>query len=182
MTDNPRIAELRRRVHKDPASIAFAQLAEEYRRGGDYEDAVRVCRAGLAQHPLYLSARVTLGRALLELGRFPEAQAEFQEVLRVAPDNLSAIRALADLHQRRAQAGEREEDPVVPAAHGIAAPASEPAALMPQDADAVPHGADPFTVALERLDALDVPADPVLETLQAWLGAILADRAERERA
>ena len=70
MADNPRIEELRRRVQKDPASIAFAQLAEEYRRAGNYEDAIATCRAGLAVHPGYLSARVTLGRALLEMNDF----------------------------------------------------------------------------------------------------------------
>jgi len=74
MADNPRIEELRRRVERDPASIAFAQLAEEHRRVGECDEAIRICRSGLAQHPGYLSARVTLGRALLEAGQFEEAQ------------------------------------------------------------------------------------------------------------
>jgi tetratricopeptide (TPR) repeat protein len=99
--DNPRIEELRRRVQKDPASIAFAQLAEEYRRTGDYEEAARVCRAGLSRHPSYLSARVTLGRALIELGQYEDAQAELELVLRSAPENLAAIRGLGEIHQRR---------------------------------------------------------------------------------
>src|SRR5688572_161596 len=101
MTDNPRIEDLRRRVQKDPASIAFAQLAEEYRRAGQYAEAVEMCRAGLAVHPGYLSARVTLGRALLELGDLPAAQAELERVLGGAPENLSAIRGLAEIHHRR---------------------------------------------------------------------------------
>ena len=101
MTDNPRIGDLRRRVQKDPASIAFAQLAEEYRRAGQYAEAVEVCRAGLAIHPGYLSARVTLGRALLELGDLDPASQELQSVLAGAPENLSAIRGLAEIHQRR---------------------------------------------------------------------------------
>jgi tetratricopeptide (TPR) repeat protein len=98
---NPRIEELRRRIQKDPASIAFAQLAEEHRRAGQFEDAVNVCQAGLAQHPAYLSARITLGRALLEMGRYDEAASEFEYVLKAAPDNLSATRELADIEQRR---------------------------------------------------------------------------------
>jgi len=100
VTDNPRIEELRRRVDRDPASIAFAQLAEEYRRAGDSEEAVRVCEAGLAQHPAYLSARVTLGRALFELGHLEEARAEFTRVLETAPDNIIAQAKLAEIHQR----------------------------------------------------------------------------------
>lgn len=100
MGDNPRIAELRRRVEADPASIAFAQLAEEYRRGGDYERTVAVCRTGLAQYPGYVSARLTLGRALIELGRFEDARAELDRVLKITPDNLAAVRSLEDLRER----------------------------------------------------------------------------------
>ena len=106
MADNPRIEELRRRVQKDPASIAFAQLAEEYRRSGEHEEAVRVCRTGLAKHPSYLSARVTLGRALIELEQYDDAHTELDYVLRSAPENLAAIRGLAEIHQRRGELGE----------------------------------------------------------------------------
>ena len=99
--DSPRLAELRRRVHADPASIAFAQLAEEYRRSGNYDEAIKYCRSGLARHPGYLSARVTLGRALIEIGQLDEAAGEFEVVLKSAPDNLAAIRGMAEIHQRR---------------------------------------------------------------------------------
>ena len=101
MTDNPRIEDLRRRIQKDPASIAFAQLAEEYRRAGLYTEAIDVCRAGLAVHPAYLSARVTLGRALIELGQVDDAQRELELVVKGAPENLAAIRGLAEIHHRR---------------------------------------------------------------------------------
>ncbi len=101
MADSSRIEDLRRRVQKDPASIAFAQLAEECRRAGDLDEAVSVCRAGLALHPTYLSARVTLGRALLELNQLSEAQTELQYVLRSAPENLAALRALAETLHRQ---------------------------------------------------------------------------------
>jgi len=101
MTDNPRIDDLRRRVQKDPASIAFAQLAEEYRRAGQYTEAAEVCRAGLVIHPGYLSARVTLGRALIELGELDAARRELERVLIGAQENLSAIRGLAEIHHRQ---------------------------------------------------------------------------------
>src|SRR4029077_18663434 len=99
MADNQRIEDLRRRVHKDPASIAFAQLAEELRRNGDYQESVEVCRDSLAIHPGYLSARVPLGRSLLELNQLDEAQAELELVLKSAPENLAALRALAETHR-----------------------------------------------------------------------------------
>src|SRR5437667_6895682 len=101
MADSQRIEDLRRRVQRDPASIAFAQLAEELRRAGRFDESVDACRAGLAIHPGYLSARVTLGRSLAELDRLDEAQAEFEVVLKSAPENLAAIRGLAEIFHRR---------------------------------------------------------------------------------
>jgi tetratricopeptide (TPR) repeat protein len=101
VADSPRILELRRRVQADPASIAFAQLAEECRRSGEPAEAVVICRGGLAHHPGYLSARVTLGRSLLEMGRLDEAAIELATVVQAAPTNLPAIRGLAEIHQQR---------------------------------------------------------------------------------
>lgn len=95
--DLSRIADLKRRLQADPTSIAFAQLAEEYRRAGQLDEAVGVCREGLRRHPGYLSARITLGRALAEQGDAAGAEQEFEEVLRTAPDNLAAVRGLAEL-------------------------------------------------------------------------------------
>jgi tetratricopeptide (TPR) repeat protein len=123
VADSPRIEELRRRIQKDPASIAFAQLAEEHRRARQFDDAVRVCRAGLAQHPAYLSARITLGRALLEMGRHDEAASEFEYVLKAAPDNLTAVRELADIEQRRRAAA--PPPPPAPSPSPQTAPAIE---------------------------------------------------------
>jgi tetratricopeptide (TPR) repeat protein len=101
MADSQRIDDLRRRVQKDPASIAFAQLAEECRRAGHYDEAVTVCRTGLNLHPGYLSARVTLGRALIELNDLDIALAELEHVLKSAPENLAAIRGVAEIHHRQ---------------------------------------------------------------------------------
>jgi tetratricopeptide (TPR) repeat protein len=84
-------------LQADPASIAFAQLAEEFRRAGRLDDAVRICRIGLTRHPSYPSARVTLGRALLAQGRHDEARAEFEAAPAGDPDNCTATRALEEL-------------------------------------------------------------------------------------
>jgi tetratricopeptide (TPR) repeat protein len=105
-----RLEELQRRVQRDPASISFAALAEEYRRLGLFQEAVDVCRSGLTRHPSYLSARVTLGRALLELGDFDGATSELERVLQAAPENLAAIRALAELHRRRSESPDDDQE------------------------------------------------------------------------
>jgi len=101
VAESSRLDDLRRRVEKDPSSIAFAQLAEEYRRASMFQEAVDVCRTGLNVHPTYLSARVTLGRALVELQQFADAQQELEQVLQTAPENLAAIRGLADVFHRQ---------------------------------------------------------------------------------
>jgi tetratricopeptide (TPR) repeat protein len=115
MAESSRIEELERRVRLDPASIAFAALAEEYRRDGQFEEAIATCMAGLRRHPAYLSAHVTLGRALAAAGRQAAAIAELEYVLGLAPENLAAVRALAEIHQ----AGNAQQD----ASAGTALPA-----------------------------------------------------------
>jgi tetratricopeptide (TPR) repeat protein len=93
---NPRIDDLRRRLDKDPGSRLFAQLAEELRKDGDLEEAIRVSREGLHKHPAYPSARMTLGRALLDTGDLTAARTEFEIVLKGAPDNILASRFLGE--------------------------------------------------------------------------------------
>jgi hypothetical protein len=89
-----RIDELRRRLERDPGSRLFAQLAEEHRKAGNHSDAIRVAREGLAKHPAYPSARLTLGRALLDSGDAAGARVELETALKDAPDNILASRFL----------------------------------------------------------------------------------------
>ena len=168
MTDTPRLDELKRRVQRDPASISFAALAEEYRRLGMFAEAIETCRAGLLRHPAYISARVTLGRALVEIGEFDEASAELEQVLRSAPENLAAIRALADIHRRR---GEIPETPTTTMLPPIRATAPAPV-VRATGFRAGPHcGKVCCQVAV-------APAPPALVELEAFLAAI--ERARRD--
>jgi len=176
MADYPRIEELKRRVQQDPASIAFAALADEYRRAGLFHDAVETCRAGLLRHPAYLSARVTLGRALLELGEFDEAETELQQVLRAAPENLAAIRALADIHHRRGDAPDR-----VPEQPASAPAPATPLTIAAPSADTPPTAVStvvPFSAPAPPAPPPAVMQDPALPKLERFLAAI--QRARRE--
>src|SRR5438093_11007698 len=96
LASNPRIEDLRRRLDKEPGSRLFAQLAEELRKDGELEEAIRVSREGLHRHPAYPSARMTLGRALLDTGDLAAARTEFEIVLKGAPDNILASRFLGE--------------------------------------------------------------------------------------
>lgn len=97
---NPRIEDLRKRLEKEPGSRLFAQLAEELRKEGELAEAIRVCREGLQKQPNYPSAHITLGRALFDNGDLAGARAEFDAVLRGAPDNILASRLLGECLER----------------------------------------------------------------------------------
>src|SRR5688572_29718039 len=154
MADTLRIEELKRRVQLDPASIAFAALAEEYRRGGMFEAAIATCEAGLQRHPAYLSARVTLGRSLIEIGRFDDARAELEHVLRAAPENLAAIRGLAEIHHRN---GELPE--ALQYRSGSSGVAAEPKAVAPVTPE--PAAPQPPIAATPQPPAPAAPKAPI---------------------
>ncbi|HET7220227.1 MAG TPA: tetratricopeptide repeat protein [Vicinamibacterales bacterium] len=161
MHDSTRLEELKRRVNRDPASISFAALAEEYRRLGRRVEAIETCRAGLNRHPSYLSARVTLGRALMEIGDYAQAAHELEQVLSIAPENLAAIRALAEIHRRRAEMPDTIESYAI----GEPEPPAEAAPSMPI----------PVAVQSSSVDLYAEP--PALAGLESFLAAI--QRARR---
>ena len=184
MPANTRLDDLRRRVQQDPSSIAFAQLAEEYRRAGQLQDAVEVCRAGLAIHPGYLSARVTLGRALLDLQQFDAAQQELERVLKSAAENLAAIRGLAEIHHKRGSLAEAlaqyraalliaRNDPDLEQTVNDLAAQLEPAA-------AEPFEPAPSAISMDAApEPAPVRAVRIVAALEQWLQAIHASRVER---
>ena len=94
-----RIDELRRRLERDPGSRLFAQLAEELRKAGELAEAIRVARQGLADHPGYPSARLTLGRALLDSRDATGPARSSRRALRDAPDNILASRFLGQARE-----------------------------------------------------------------------------------
>lgn len=104
-----RIEELKSRWEREPASRAFVPLAEEFRRLGRLGDAEKACREGLQRHPNYHSARVLLGRTLLELDRPEEAAEEFRKVLESEPQNLLAGKLLAGIYRSQGRWGDALE-------------------------------------------------------------------------
>lgn len=153
---------------------AFAQTAERYRRKGDADKAVEVCQAGLAAFPEHLSGRVTLGWALLDLGRYDEARAELEQVLRRAPDNLAAIRGLAELHDRSESSLLEMEMPEGWQSDHRPSPPAEPAAHVPADTVTAVEDADADAAIAALVDTGPLEVDPVVPelvtTTQAAMG------------
>lgn len=178
MQDTTRIQELRRRVQQNPASLAFAPLAEELRRAGRLDEAIRTCRAGLQHHPEYVSARATLGRALVDRGEYDAAIEQLGAVLRRAPDNLAALRGMAEALLGRGDrdgALEQFRRALVFAPDDLEL-MSAVASLQPADEQPAPHEARPDDEA--RPPGED-PASAALVRLEALLDAVLADRHRR---
>jgi Flp pilus assembly protein TadD len=105
VTDDARIDEMRRRLQDEPASRIFVQLAEEYRRAGRLDDAIAVCRDGLATHPDDTSARVVLGLSLMAKGSLEDARRELEGVLSTSPGNVAAHRGLGAMMPGRDMSG-----------------------------------------------------------------------------
>ena len=57
---------------RDPTSLAFAPLADAYRKVGRTREAINLCREGLARFQHYTTARLILAKAHLDDGN-PEA-------------------------------------------------------------------------------------------------------------
>jgi len=93
---SPKIEELRFRVKTDPKSRLFFPLAEELRKLDQFGEAEQVLRTGLAQHPTYLSAWVSLGRVLREANKHQDAVEALTKALQLDPGNVVAARLLAD--------------------------------------------------------------------------------------
>src|SRR5881409_4431448 len=85
--DDPALAAAIRRheerLARDPASLAFAQLADLYRKAGRTRDAVALCRDGLARYPHYTTARLILAKALAADEQLAAALVELNAILEV---------------------------------------------------------------------------------------------------
>ena len=76
----------------------FLPLAEELRKAGHLEEAERVLNQGIAAHPGYLSAWVSLGRVLLARGNPKGAADAANRALKIDPENIVAARVCADAY------------------------------------------------------------------------------------
>ena len=163
----------RRRQVPAEDTPAFGAIAERFRRGGDLERAVALCQEGLQKFPDHLSARVTLGWALLDLGRYDEAHTALEWVLKRAPDNLAAIRGMAELHQRAESAVELSLDGPGPwppdqaaiEAAGTAPQAPDATAATPPTKVSLSHDVSSATGAVAGLTGAGV--DDVIEQIAA---------------
>ena len=175
MASSDRIDELKKKFDENPRRY-FAPLANEFRKSGDFAQAILICQEFLPQQPGHMSGHIVYGQALFEAGRLDEARGVFETALSLDPENLIALRHLGDIAGRQGDAAtarrwyERvlEADPRNDEIHALlgalgqaapahaAPPAPEPVAPapdFPEPAFAAPVGSDaPPERAPEPLD------------------------------
>jgi Flp pilus assembly protein TadD len=105
MQGSPRIDELRQKFHENPRRY-FAPLANEYRKAGDPEQAIAICRAHLAQQPGHMSGHVVYGQALYDAHRSEEARVVFEKALSLDPDNAIVLRNLGHIAREKGETTE----------------------------------------------------------------------------
>lgn len=96
MADSGRLDELKRKFDENPRRY-FAPLANEYRKAGDTDRAIELCRAYLPQQPSHMSGYIVYGQSLFDSGRGDEATAVFKQALTLDPENIIALRYLGDI-------------------------------------------------------------------------------------
>ena len=128
---------------------------------------------------------MTLGRALLEVGDLETAQVELNDVLMAAPQNLAAIRGLAEIHRRRGELREAldqyrtafelaQNDPAIDQIvrdlrRELAPTGGRPTPTRPAQAIPEPGGSP----------ARSPHETAYLAALEGWLTALLDDRRRR---
>ena len=105
MEQSTRIDELERKFGENPRRY-FAALANEYRKNGELDQAIELCRRHLVDQGSHLSGHVVLGQALAEAGQSAEAWIVLRRALDLDPENFIALRVLGELS---VQSGEPEE-------------------------------------------------------------------------
>src|SRR3954447_4757149 len=108
MASSARIDELRKKFDENPRRY-FAALANEYRKAGEFDQALSSCQEHLPLQPGHMSGHIVYAQTLFELGRFDEAKAAFGSALALDPENLIALRHLGDIARQAGDLGGARE-------------------------------------------------------------------------
>ena len=81
---------------ENPSSRIFAPLAECYRKIGNSDEAILICKEGLELNPDFVGGKVALARAYDDKKMYSEIRSLLKPVVEVAPDNIVAQKLYAD--------------------------------------------------------------------------------------
>ncbi|MEK7701577.1 MAG: tetratricopeptide repeat protein [candidate division NC10 bacterium] len=183
----PAIRRQEERLHRDPGSLAFAQLADLYRKAGRMREAIALCRNGLVGYPHYTTARLILAKALAAEGELAQALAEARAILELSPRDVQCHRLTAEIHRRlgriddavahletavRLDPGDRESRSLLGLLRATTTPAGEASGLQRALAD--------DTFATVAFGTLCLEQGCVEEAAQAFTRVLRKDPDNRE--
>ncbi len=176
------IEKLEKRWAENPKGRNFAPLADAYRKAGELDRALELCTAGLELHPDYVSAHIVFGRCMIDQKNDAGASDVFRKVLTLDPENVLALKILAEIAERGGRHGETAEwltrllaaDPMngdaaehltrAKSRAAQAAPKPAPPTAAPEPvARFVPETTSPRHSDLVIEHASDEPASPTLD-------------------
>lgn len=94
------IEKLEARYRENPKGRNFAPLADAYRKAGLIDNAIELCQTGLQLHADYVSGHIVHGRCLVDKKDDVGAEAVFRRVLDLDPENILALKVLAEVAER----------------------------------------------------------------------------------
>jgi len=178
MASSARIDELKKKFDENPRRY-FAPLANEYRKAGDADQAIAICREFLPQQPGHMSGHIVYGQALFDAQQFEEARTVFDTALTLDPENLIALRSLGDIsrnlgdaegarawYQRVLDADPRNDEIAAILTELAAAPAAS-AAPEPPPADQAALETGPSGTVILGAMPLDTPAESEVQETAA---------------
>lgn len=92
----PLLVKYLKMFQDDPSSRIFAPLSECYRKIGLVDEAIEICKEGLAVHPDFLGGRIALARAYADKKMYVQVREILGPLIDRIPDNLVAQRLLAE--------------------------------------------------------------------------------------
>lgn len=100
------IERYQRILDEDPTSRAFAPLAEAYRRNGNVQRALQICRQGLSHNPDFAGGWYQLGKIFNHRKDFDRAIEAFKKAVSIAPENIQSWKSLGQLYLQQKQTSE----------------------------------------------------------------------------
>jgi cytochrome c-type biogenesis protein CcmH/NrfG len=109
MANSREIEKLERLWKDNPQGTVFAPFAEALRKDGQLMRAREVLEQGLQFHPDHIPANIVFGRCCLDLQETSAAEGAFTRVLGLDPENVIALKALADITERQSRYAEADQ-------------------------------------------------------------------------
>lgn len=84
-------------VEDNPSNPSFARLADAHLQSGQMRKAISILTEGVKANPAYITGQIILAKCLYKAGYLPQAKERFKIVLRLDPENLSALWSIAKI-------------------------------------------------------------------------------------